>query len=141
MTPRERTVTIRVALKVRGFVRCLGVVEEVEATRLVRAVGGAVPRAPASCVHHGIKPFRGVDGGVDRADGFARRLAALLAATGMAVMAPVSVKYLSMRIQSRARPFAIWSRPTTGMLFSARQATMHALQPMHRDVSMAIFHW
>lgn len=62
-------------------------------------------------------------------------------ATGMAVSAPASVKYRSMRIQSSARPFAIWSRPTTGMLFSARQAITQALQPMQRDVSIAILHW
>lgn len=73
---------IRVALEVRGLFRCPGVVKEVEAARLVRAVGGAVPRSPAPGVHHGVEPFRGVDGGVDRADGFARSPAALLAGHG-----------------------------------------------------------
>ena len=47
-------------------------------------------------------------------------------------------KYRSTRIQCISRPLATCSRPTTGMLFSATQATTHALQPMQelRSIDM-----
>ena len=125
---------IGIALKARGLFRCFGVIKKIEAPSLVRAVGGAVPGTPAPGVHHGVQAFRSMHGGIDGAYGFAWGLAALLAGHGDGGERPF------LR-ESRARPLAIWSRPTTGMLFSARQAIMQALQPMQRDVSMAIFHW
>ena len=49
------------------------------------------------------------------------------------------VSYRSTRIQCMIRPIATCSRPTTGMLFSAWQAMVQALQPMHasRSTTMA----
>ena len=43
-----------------------------------------------------------------------------------------------MRIQCISRLTATCSLPTTGMLFSAWQATTHALQPMHAVMSIAM---
>ena len=45
-----------------------------------------------------------------------------------------------MRIQCISRPRSTWSLPTTGMLFSAWQATTHALQPVHVVRSIAMPH-
>ena len=50
-------------------------------------------------------------------------------------------KYRSTRIQCISRPFATWTLPTTGTLFSLWQATMHALQPMQEFRSIVIPHW
>ena len=41
------------------------------------------------------------------------------------------MKYRSMRIQFISRLRMTWFLPTIGMLFSAWQATTHALQPVH----------
>ena len=43
-----------------------------------------------------------------------------------------------MRSQCISRPLATWSLPTTGMLFSAWQATTQALQPVQVLRSMAM---
>src|SRR5262245_20499562 len=45
-----------------------------------------------------------------------------------------------MRIQLIERPFAASSGPTVGMLFSTRQATTQASQPVHRSRSIPIAH-
>ena len=43
-----------------------------------------------------------------------------------------------MRSQCISRPFATWSLPTTGTLFSLWHATTQALQPTHRLKSIAM---
>ena len=45
-----------------------------------------------------------------------------------------------MRIQCISRPRPTWYLPTTGMLFSAWQATTHAVHPVQRLMSTAIAH-
>ena len=50
-------------------------------------------------------------------------------------------KYRSTLIQCISRPFATWTLPTIGMLFSLWQAVMHALQPMQAFRSIVIPHW
>lgn len=132
---------VGIALKARGLFRCFGVIKKIEAPSLVRAVGGAVPGTPAPGVHHGVQAFRSMHGGIDGAYGFTWGPAALLAGHGDGGERPFlrEVSVDTYPVQGAA--LAIWSRPTTGMLFSARHAIMQALQPMQRDVSMAIFHW
>src|ERR1041385_4916436 len=47
-------------------------------------------------------------------------------------------QYRSTRIQLICRPSAVCSSPTMGTLFSVRQATTHASQPVHLSRSMTI---
>src|SRR5206468_70289 len=59
--------------------RPLGVIEIIEAANLEWAVVRAIARADATVVSHDIESVFAVHGGVDRADGFARRVFAMLA--------------------------------------------------------------
>src|SRR5690348_1633637 len=49
-------------------------------------------------------------------------------------------KYVSMRIHPIHRPFLTCSLPTTGMLFSEKQATTQELQPTQEFMSIAMPH-
>ena len=59
--------------------------QEVEAAHLVGTVVGAVARAHAAVVDHGVEAFGGVDGGADGADLFAGRVLAVQAGHGLEV--------------------------------------------------------
>src|SRR5581483_678995 len=63
----------------------VGVVEEVEAANLVRAVVRAVARADAAVVGHVVQTFAAVRRGANRADRLARRVLALHARHGLVV--------------------------------------------------------
>src|SRR5205085_10548373 len=58
--------------------RSLVVIEEIEPADFERAIVGAITGPDAAIVSHYVEPVFTVDGGVDRTNGFARRVLAVL---------------------------------------------------------------
>src|SRR6185437_2762949 len=119
------------------FQLCIGVV--VEASYFVRTIVGTEPRADTAVVDHQVQAFLVVHGGAHWTHDLARRLLAVHAQNrlqqhGGCILGsgelPVDAQPMHLPLTQHL------SLPTTGMLFSAWQATTQALQPMHAFRSM-----